>query len=123
MKIRAAYHVMGAKRDNRSDGLARDILKWRFTEKQRLRPFRRYHRDILLIGRYEHPNSSRVGRSDEQRTGLRKKLREGVRGGFGEGQPSLVISLPYDDEMIAPVNRPHAVRVEIGVFNGLSTLC
>jgi hypothetical protein len=57
--------MMGPKRDNRSYGPARDILEWRFTEKQRLRPFRGYHRDILLIGRYEHPYSSRIGRSDE----------------------------------------------------------
>src|ERR1700674_5950775 len=99
--------MMGPKRDNRSYGPAGDILEWRFTEKQRLRPFRGYHRDILLIRRYEHPYSSRVGRSDEQRTRLRKELREGVGGGFGGGQPSLVISLPNDNKMITPVNRPH----------------
>ncbi|HTG13700.1 MAG TPA: hypothetical protein VK747_00375, partial [Blastocatellia bacterium] len=61
------------------------------------------------------------GRSDEQRTRLRKELREGVRGGFGEGQPSLVISLPNDNKMIAPVDWPHTVRIEIRVFNNLNT--
>jgi hypothetical protein len=109
--------MMDPKRDDRSYGPARDILEWRFTEEQRLGPFRRYYRDILLIGRDKHSYSSCVGRSDEQRTRLRKELREGVRGGFGECQPSFVISLPNDNKMIAPVDRPHTIRIEIRVFN------
>jgi len=32
-KIRAAYHIMGPKRDDNSCGPACDILEWRFTEK------------------------------------------------------------------------------------------
>ena len=53
---------------------------------------------------------------------LRKKLRKCVSSGLGQGQPFLVISLPDDDKMIAPVNRPHAVRIEIRALNKPSAL-
>jgi hypothetical protein len=38
----------------------------------------------------------------------------------GKRTASLIVALPNDQKMIAPVNRPHAVGIEVGKYGPLS---
>jgi Transposase len=72
------------------------------------------HRDVLLIGGDEHADAPRVRRTDELGARRGQMTRQHIHHRRGERAVSLIVALTDNQEMIAPVNRPHAVGVEVG---------
>ena len=86
----------------------------RLGKKERLGAVGLHDRHILLIGRDENADAPRIRGADELGPRRGQMARQHIDHGRGERAVPLVVALTDNQEMKAPVDRPHAVGVEVG---------
>ena len=70
-----------------------------------------HDRDILLIGGDQHAD-------DQLRAGAGQMARQHVDHRRSEGAAPLIVALADDQEVVAPVHRPHPIGIEISELLG-----
>jgi len=113
-EIRAADENVAAERDDDAQRRFVDIGERRLGEKERLGAVGLHDGDVLLIGRDENADAPGIRSTDELGARSRQIARQHIDHGCRERAAPLIVPLSDDQEMIAPVNRPHAVGVEVG---------
>ena len=105
---------MAPERDNDPQRRVADILEGRFAEKQRLGARGRHDADILLIRSNEHTDAAGVRSAHQHRARGGQKARQHVNHCGRERKALFVVALADDQQVVAPIDRPHAVGVQVG---------